>query len=67
MFVNCPKCNPECDPKLFLVNVRFCGECGTRTVNMLIPKCGYCGMSILPSEKFCTGCGRPRKEALQKK
>lgn len=36
-------------------HANFCGECGA----IIGSRCGNCGASILPTNKFCDGCGDP--------
>ncbi len=43
---------------------KFCPRCGSETIEISLPKCRQCDNELYSSEKFCTGCGLSRKEAL---
>lgn len=46
--------------------VVFCSRCGTKLEKAPeLPKCN-CGNRMYSDQKFCTGCGLPREEALKK-
>jgi hypothetical protein len=52
----CPNCLKES-------YYEFCSNCGTEMIPC--PECNFCGDDLKRDQKFCTGCGRSREEALK--
>lgn len=62
----CLKCNPV-NPPILGDYGEFCTFCGSKLEAEMpkVPKCNWCRAKLYSSHRYCGGCGRDRKNALE--